>query len=144
MIDMARPTKYTPELLEAARAYLVNYEDHEHAFPSAVGLADVLEIGETTLYRWAGEEGKEEFRDILDAINRKQQLVAWNKGLKGDYNANLVKLLLGKHGYHDKQDQTLSAPGGGPIRHEHTMTPSRAREILERHGIDPESIGSGE
>lgn len=112
---MARPTKYTPEVLEAARAYLVSYEDHDHAFPSAVGLADVLEIGETTLYRWADEEGKEEFREILDAVSRKQQLVAWNKGLKGDYNANLVKLLLGKHGYHDKADNTLSGPGGGPM-----------------------------
>lgn len=120
---MARPTKYTPELLEAARAYLVNYEDHDHAFPSAVGLADVLEIGETTLYRWADEEGKEEFREILDAVNRKQQLVAWNKGLKGEYNPTLVKLLLGKHGYHDKVDQALTSPDG-------SMTPVTRIELV--------------
>ena len=109
---MARPTKYTPELLEAAREYLVSYAEHEHAFPSAVGLADVLEISESTLYAWAKEEGKEEFSDILDAVSRKQQLVAWNKGLKGEYNANLVKLLLGKHGFSEKVDQSHTSPDG--------------------------------
>lgn len=101
---MARPTKYSPELLDKAAEYISNYSNYEHAFPSDIGLADVLGIGTTTLYRWAEEEGKEAFRDILDAINRKQQIVAWQKGLTNEYNANLVKLLLGKHGYHDKQD----------------------------------------
>ena len=32
--------------------------------------------------------------------------MAWNKGLKNEYNAQLVKLLLGKHGYHDKSENT--------------------------------------
>lgn len=129
---MARPTKYTPELLEAARVYLTNYEDHDHAFPSDIGLADVLEISTTTLYDWAKHEDKEEFSDILDQINRKQQLVAWNKGLRGDYNPTLVKLLLGKHGYHDKQDGTLSAPGGGPIQTDNTWR----IEVVDAHDAD--------
>lgn len=101
-----RPTKYTPELLEAASKYLTTYEDEGHAFPSDIGLADVIGIATSTLYDWAQHEDKAEFSDILDQINRKQQLVAWNKGLRNEYNATLVKLLLGKHGFHDKQDST--------------------------------------
>ena len=99
-----RPTKYTPELLKKAREYIHTYADYDQAFPSDIGLAFVLDIGTTTLYKWAGDEDKKEFKDILDKINTNQQLVAWNKGLRGEYNANLGKLLMGKHGYSDKQE----------------------------------------
>jgi len=116
-----RPTKYTPALLGKAREYVTTYEDYNHAFPSDIGLADVLGISTSTLYDWAQQESKKEFSDILGKINSSQQLVAWNKGLKGEYNANLVKLLLGKHGYHDKQDNSLSGPDGGPIEHYHEI-----------------------
>ena len=29
-------------------------------------------------------------------------------GLKGDFNSTITKLVLGKHGYHDKQDVGLT------------------------------------
>jgi hypothetical protein len=107
-----RPTKYNKDLVDKARQYVETYEEHGHAFPSLVGLADVIDIHTTTLAKWAREEGKEELSCILDAINRKQQLVAWNKGLTGQYNANLVKLLLGKHGYSEKaQVDSISSDG---------------------------------
>jgi len=54
---------------------------------------------------WASE-GKGEFSDILEAINEKQELVTFNGSLLGDLNPTIAKLLLGKHGYHDKQDTT--------------------------------------
>lgn len=101
---MSRPTKYSKELLEKAEKYLHNYDSYDHAFPSDIGLADVLDICAKTLYNWANDESKIEFSQILEKIERKQQLVAWQKGLTGQYNSNLVKLLLGKHGYHDKSD----------------------------------------
>lgn len=110
-----RPTKYTPELLEKAKAYVDEYESYSHAFPSDIGLADVLGIHTTTLHDWKKDDNKKEFSYILDEIQRKQQIVAWDKGLKGDYNASLVKLLLGKHGYHDKADNVHSGPDGKPI-----------------------------
>lgn len=103
-MTVGRPTKYTPELLEKARDYIDNYADYDQAFPSDIGLAYVIGISKATLYLWAKQDDKSQFLDILDQINTKQQLVAWNKGLKGDYNANLVKLLLGKHGFSEKQD----------------------------------------
>ena len=107
-----RPTKYTPELLEMAEEYLTTYEQHDHAFPSDIGLTMVLGIATTTLYEWAKHPEKKAFKDILDKINKEQQLVAWNKGLKGEYNANLVKLLLGKHGYSDKTQQDVTSSDG--------------------------------
>lgn len=115
MAKIGRPTKYTEELLEKAREYVYSYEEHGHAFPSDIGLSVVLDIHSSTLYEWAKDDSKTEFSEILDKINKHQQLVAWNKGLNGDYNANLVKLLLGKHGYSDKAQQEISGPGGGPV-----------------------------
>ena len=105
---MARPTKYTPEVLEKAEEYLDTYESINHAFPSDIGLATVLDISPKTLYNWAKDEDKAPFLHILDKINSEQQRVAWHKGLNGEYNANLVKLLLGKHGFSDKQDTNHS------------------------------------
>lgn len=101
---MSRPSKYSKEMLDKARAYVHNYESYEHAFPSRVGLADVLDVCAKTLDNWEADETKTEFAEILEKIARKQQLVAWHKGLTGQYNSNLVKLLLAKHGYHDKSE----------------------------------------
>lgn len=115
-----RPTTCTPEIQEKAWEYVNGgWEELDHAFPSTVGLCDFLSIGRSTLYLWRDRDDNR-IMDILDAINTKQQLVAWNKGLKGDYNANLVKLLLGKHGYSEKQDNTHSGPDGNPIEIDHS------------------------
>lgn len=130
MAKVGRPSKYTPELLKKAREYINNYEQHDHAFPSDIGLAFVLGIANSTLYEWAKHEDKKEFSDILEVINTKQQLVAWNKGLKNEYNANLVKLLLGKHGYGDNSNVDLTS-GGDKI----TSKDATDLQILERYGI---------
>lgn len=116
-----RPTKYTPELLDKAGEYLKVYQSLGHAFPSDLGLSDYLEISTSTLYDWAKDESKQAFSDILDKINTQQQLVAWDKGLKGDYNASLVKLLLGKHGYSEQSTNTLQG-GDKPIKTESSIT----------------------
>ena len=72
------------------------------------------------VYRWAEDEGKE-FKDILGQINNDQELVTFNKSLTGEYNATIAKLLLGKHGYHDKADNTVSGPNGKPIENKWTV-----------------------
>ena len=106
-----RPTEYNDEVVAKAWEYIDNYETYGHAIPSLVGLCKVLNRGKSTLYDWAKDPEKE-FSDILEAINENQELVTFNAALRGDYNASIAKLLLGKHGYHDKQDQTI-APGPG-------------------------------
>ena len=100
---MARPTTWSKEVERDAWKYIDQYHKHGHAMPSVVGLCSVLNRSRSTLYLWA-EEGKGEFSDILQAINEKQELVTFNGSLLGDLNPTIAKLLLGKHGYHDKQD----------------------------------------
>jgi len=102
---MARPTKYTPELLAKANTYLSTYT---RLIPSHQDLCIHLDISDATLYRWAEE--KAEFKDILAKVKQMQFVVAMDGGLGGEMNANLVKLLMGKHGLSEKSvvDQTSS------------------------------------
>ena len=57
------------------------------------------------MYDW--EKKYPEFLYILEAIKLEQQKVLLNKGLSGDFNSAITKLVLGKHGYHEKQDVDL-------------------------------------
>ena len=112
-----RPTKYNPELVEKAQEYLDRQRGKNapeangfrEVIPSACGLALELGVSETTLYRWRDEEDKAEFRDILDGIQFKQKQLLLNHGLSGEFNSAITKLVLGKHGFHEKTetDSTL-------------------------------------
>ena len=84
-----RPSDYNEEVLETA---------------SVAGLAKVLGKHRDTLYGWAEDEAKSEFSYILSQIVSNQELVLLNKGLKGEFNSNICKLALGKHGYSEKKD----------------------------------------
>lgn len=110
---MARPTDYSPEIVAKARDYLTNFEGHGDVVPTIAGLADTLGISRETIYDWSSQEEKAEFSDIVEAIRGKQERVLANKGLKGDFNPTIAKLMLTKHGYSDKQE--LAGPGGEPL-----------------------------
>jgi len=118
---MARPTNWSLELEEKAWHYVDHYADYDDAFPSVVGLCKVLDRAKSTIYDWAGDESKG-FSDILAAIMENQERVTLNKAIVGDYNAAIAKLVLGKHGYHDKQDNTHSGVDGSPIEVDHQWT----------------------
>jgi hypothetical protein len=105
---MARPTKYNTAILEKAQHYLDHYEEYNEVIPSAVGLALVLNLTRSTLYEWAKAEDKKEFSDILDNINKKQEQILLRKGLNNEFNSNITKLVLGKHGYNDRAQQADS------------------------------------
>lgn len=110
--------KCTAIVLEKLSDYIDKYEDHGHAFPSISGAAIALDVPRRTMHDWANIKHTsyhKKFSLILDKLKAKQELVAWNKGMKNEYNANLCKLLLGKHGYHDRQATELSGPEGSPI-----------------------------
>jgi len=126
---MGRPTDYTQWAVDAAWAYVDGFADHGHAVPSVVGLCKVINRGKSTVYDWAKDDEKE-FSDILSAIKENQELVTFNKALLGEYNASIAKLLLGKHGYHDKQE--LSGDANNPI----------AVTSIERHIVDPKNPDS--
>lgn len=101
-----RPTKYNQGILDKANDYLENYDNDEYkdVIPSIVGLAIALEIHVDTCYDWAKQEDKKEFSDILRMCMTKQQHKLLNSGLSGEFNPNITKLVLGKHGYSDKQE----------------------------------------
>lgn len=97
-----QPTKYNKGILEKANEYLNNYEDHGDVIPSVVGLGLMLNESRQTIYNW--KAAQPEFFVILEKIIDKQHQVLINKGLSSDFNSNITKLVLGKHGYHEKQD----------------------------------------
>lgn len=110
---MARPTKYTPELLEKAKEYIDVYNSkYEHAIPSVAGLSIALGVRRETCHVWAKEDGKEEFSNILDTINANQEQILISSGLIGAFNPQITKLVLGKHGYSDKSSQELTGANG--------------------------------
>ncbi len=101
-----RPTTYTEELIQEAWAYADGgWKDAGHAVPSVVGLCSVISRSTSSVYNWAADPEKQ-FLDILGKIKQEQELVTFNMSLTGEYNASIAKLLLGKHGYHDRQDIT--------------------------------------
>ena len=98
-----RPTKYTPEVIKTTLHYIDNYNEYEYnEIPSITGLARALDLSDDTLQNWNKQPEKVEFFGILDKILRKQHDVLISKGLSGDFNSNICKLVLGKHGYHDQ------------------------------------------
>lgn len=109
-----RPTKWSEEMEDKAKEYIVNYAEHGHPLPSVVGMAVILGVNKTTLYQWVEDE-RGSFSNTLAMCSDHQELELLNKGLIGDFNPTIVKLALANHGYHDKADNTISAPGGGPV-----------------------------
>jgi len=98
-----RPTKLDDEAVSKANAYLgEGWQELGHAIPHVAGLATHLGVTRKTLYNW--KESNEEFLYILDRLLAIQESELWNKGLQGDFQPTLVKLMLTKHGYSDRQE----------------------------------------
>ena len=112
-MDTGRPTKDTEDAIGIAEEYIENYALHGDTIPQASGLAEALGVCVRTLYYWAEERAV--FLRILDKLNAKQERVLINSGLKGDFNSAIARLVLGKHGYHDKQDLEHTGAQGAPI-----------------------------
>jgi len=110
-----RPTKYNEDILTKSKEYLSNYAELGDPVPTIAGLACELNVSRGTLYDWAAEEEKEEFSNILEAIMAKQERVLAGKGLTGDFNPNITKMMLTKHGYSDKQDVNLGGQKDNPV-----------------------------
>ena len=105
-----RPTDYTPEIVEKAKAYLKwcvdIFEDNKTIvnIPSIEGLSVATGITRETIYQWENEEGKEQFSDIIKEIRSEQAKRLLNNGLAWTYNPTIAKLMLTKHWYSDKQE----------------------------------------
>lgn len=110
---MARPTKYTEELLTKTMGYIAQCNDvyvegklYTTKIPTIEGLAVYLEINKDTIYDWC--KGNKEFSDVIDDIRNEQADRLINNGLAGRYNPTITKVLLTKHGYREGVDATTN------------------------------------
>lgn len=118
-----RPTKYNELMQERAEEYCEGgwKTQEDDAFPSHIGLGFYLGVNNSTLYEWASNHPR--FSKTLAKINQKQQQIGWGKGLRGEYNANLVKLLLSTHGIHERSDKDLARDVAEQIKTEFHIHP---------------------
>ena len=108
---MGRPTKLTDDIVKQAENYIAgDWETLDHVMPSAVGLAKVIGVSKKTLYNWA--DSNEEFLHILAELNTEQEFTLLNKGLTGEFNTAITKLVLTKHDYSDKVAQDVTSSDG--------------------------------
>ena len=112
---IGRPSLLTPELIAKAREYLLGYVDQGDVIPSAAGLACWLGIAKSSIYLYAQQN--EAFSDTLDAIQAKQETLTLNKGMTGEFNSTIAKLVLANHGYSDRvqQDNVSSDKSMSPV-----------------------------
>lgn len=115
MKKQGQPTLYTDDTPQKVMDYMSEWEKLDQVIPSVAGLALYLGVGRTTIYGWAATEGREDFSNTLEQLQAKQEQILLNKGLSSEFNSTITKLALSNHGYSDKVDSTLSAPGGGPL-----------------------------
>ncbi len=101
-----RPTKYTKKMKAKAETYLDVWEDLGHIIPSQHRLCEFLGVVYSTTQKWDKDEDKPEFSVILRKINTAQRNILIDRGLIGKFNPAIAKLVLGKHGFHDKVDET--------------------------------------
>ncbi len=111
-----RPSAYSEEMLKNAKAYVENYEVTGDCVPSIAGMACELGVCENTIQAWSRDEEKKEFLSTLGDLKAKQHRVTLNKGLLGDFNAAITKLLLYNHGYTEKSSNEHTGPDGGPVQ----------------------------
>ena len=122
--NCGRPTTYSQEILDKTKEYIENCDDDEIQqtvgmsvkgtelfktktivnLPTIEGLAYELKVSKNTIYEW--EKIHTEFSDVIDDLRAKQAKELVNKGLSGDYNPTIAKVLLTKHGYREGIEQT--------------------------------------
>lgn len=99
---VGRPSKLA-DSIEKAKEYLMGgYETVGDVVPSVAGMACYLGISRSRAYEYAKQS--EEFKDTLDDIQTLQERGLVNKGLSGEFNATITKLMLANHGYSDKAE----------------------------------------
>ena len=116
MAKAGRPTDFGEHMPGLVKEYLSTYET---MIPTKAGLSLHLGVCKATVEKWLKldqeDENVSQFVGLVNDLMSLQELKLLDNGLKGDYNASITKLLLTKHGYHDKQAQEVSGPGGKPV-----------------------------
>lgn len=99
-----RPPKYNQTMPAKAELYITKALS-EGKLPKLAGLALFLGVARSTVCLWA--EKYAEFSDSLEKINATQEEMLCDKGLNGEYNSTICKLILSSnHGYAERKDVT--------------------------------------
>lgn len=153
-----RPTEYNDQILVRARAYLDLCQDADREvdeelepqphggslkreresklkvkIPTKGGLAKYLGVHRDTLYEWS--KVHPEFSDIMEELGAEQEDRLINKGLSGDYNPTIAKVLLTKHGYREGIDSTTNdkdLPASAPSVDIQQMAKDVAEKLKEQ------------
>ena len=125
-MNVGRPSKLTPELIEAAKGYLptcvdVPYLDQQGnetgkvkcKIPTIERFAIYLDCARESITNWSNEDSDlgREFLGILDSVRKEQSARLIENGLGGQYNPTIAKLILGKHGYVDEKHTDHTTDG---------------------------------
>ena len=116
-----RPTKYNATIQKKADEYISNLPEDE-VIHTVEGLADHINVARSTVYKWKDEI--EEFSDTLETILRKQAKTLINRGLTGEFNAPMTKMLMNvNHGYRERTElDNLSSDG--------SMSPQKIERVI--------------
>lgn len=89
-----QPTKYNPQKVADAIAYLADAVPENMHIPTVEGLALHLKVSRDTLYEWAKQH--KEFSDTLDQLKLLQKEHLTMTGIFGgkEINSNIIMLLL--------------------------------------------------
>jgi hypothetical protein len=127
-----RPSEYTADYVQKVREYIdgcvdeykqlvkstgseggIQYENKLVVnLPSIEGCALHLNVARSTIYEWRKTYG--EFSDIIDVLLQEQAKKLLNKGLSGEYNPTISKVILTKHDYIEKQALDLKTNDDEP------------------------------
>lgn len=116
-----RPTKYNATIQKKADEYISNLPADE-VIHTVEGLADHINVARSTVYKWKDEI--EQFSDTLETILRKQAKTLINRGLTGEFNAPMTKMLMNvNHGYRERTElDNLSSDG--------SMSPQKIERVI--------------
>jgi hypothetical protein len=121
--SQGRPTKYSPAIIKKTYEYINGARDEFYNYqkgfgatdtyerrviakvPTKEGLALHLNVHRDTVHLWSKKyKGFSDALDILDTVQR-QRLI--ERGLSGDYNPMITKLILSaNHGMKERVDNT--------------------------------------
>lgn len=125
-MQAGRPTKYSAEMNDRVIEYLEQCQDEYSEFhktrgeksdsydrlvtvklPTIEGLAIFLGVAVSTVHLWSNEH--EVFSESLELIKQEQKNRLLSKGLSGDYNATIAKLILSSnHGMAEKTETDVN------------------------------------
>ena len=105
------PFDYCQEKQDLADAYVAGgWIEAGDAIPSMAGLAIYIGQARRTVYKWAKEY--DAFAETHERLMGAQERELLNQGLRGNFNAPLAKMVLGKHGYSDAVTQDHKSSDG--------------------------------